>query len=248
MIGRKHAAIDDGGSRGLLALDRGGDRRPRIGWPDVEPEWPISTDVRRLAAIAGGRSRQSACGPNSASIEADTHARRRSADRRSRAGQAAEDDRPEYGCRLRYAADSPRTMRHAAIPSTVPCWCGNLERAVAGGAATIPEAVKIWAATLRALLMAKFPCQILWLRVQPCHTGGHDQHQTARPLEADFAHVTDWVFDLDNTLYPHHVESLRPDRQEHDGLCRRRSWSWNRRRPASCRRNITTITARRWAG
>lgn len=25
------------------------------------------------------------------------------------------------------------------------------------------------------------------------------------PTKADFAHVTDWVFDLDNTLYPHHV-------------------------------------------
>ncbi|MFB2549786.1 pyrimidine 5'-nucleotidase [Ensifer soli] len=26
------------------------------------------------------------------------------------------------------------------------------------------------------------------------------------PDRADFAHVTDWVFDLDNTLYPHHVD------------------------------------------
>jgi len=25
------------------------------------------------------------------------------------------------------------------------------------------------------------------------------------PNHSDFAHVTDWVFDLDNTLYPHHV-------------------------------------------
>jgi putative hydrolase of the HAD superfamily len=25
------------------------------------------------------------------------------------------------------------------------------------------------------------------------------------PSPADFAHVTEWVFDLDNTLYPHHV-------------------------------------------
>jgi putative hydrolase of the HAD superfamily len=25
------------------------------------------------------------------------------------------------------------------------------------------------------------------------------------PTHAEFAHVTDWVFDLDNTLYPHHV-------------------------------------------
>ncbi|OJF90483.1 pyrimidine 5'-nucleotidase [Pararhizobium antarcticum] len=25
------------------------------------------------------------------------------------------------------------------------------------------------------------------------------------PTKADFTHVTDWVFDLDNTLYPHHV-------------------------------------------
>ncbi|PTM97436.1 pyrimidine 5'-nucleotidase [Mycoplana dimorpha] len=26
------------------------------------------------------------------------------------------------------------------------------------------------------------------------------------PQRSDFAHVTDWVFDLDNTLYPHHVD------------------------------------------
>jgi putative hydrolase of the HAD superfamily len=26
------------------------------------------------------------------------------------------------------------------------------------------------------------------------------------PDRADFAHVTEWVFDLDNTLYPHHVD------------------------------------------
>ena len=30
--------------------------------------------------------------------------------------------------------------------------------------------------------------------------------QTSLPSKADFAHVTDWVFDLDNTLYPHHVD------------------------------------------
>ncbi|MDX0430234.1 pyrimidine 5'-nucleotidase [Sinorhizobium medicae] len=26
-----------------------------------------------------------------------------------------------------------------------------------------------------------------------------------QPTRAEFAHVTDWIFDLDNTLYPHHV-------------------------------------------
>ena len=29
-------------------------------------------------------------------------------------------------------------------------------------------------------------------------------HKSALPDPADFAHVTEWVFDLDNTLYPHH--------------------------------------------
>ena len=29
---------------------------------------------------------------------------------------------------------------------------------------------------------------------------------TAAPTPADFAHVRDWVFDLDNTLYPHHID------------------------------------------
>jgi putative hydrolase of the HAD superfamily len=28
----------------------------------------------------------------------------------------------------------------------------------------------------------------------------------ALPEKTDFAHVTEWVFDLDNTLYPHHVD------------------------------------------
>lgn len=31
-------------------------------------------------------------------------------------------------------------------------------------------------------------------------------HRPNLPEPADFAHVTDWVFDLDNTLYPHHVD------------------------------------------
>ena len=30
--------------------------------------------------------------------------------------------------------------------------------------------------------------------------------QTTLPSKSDFAHVTDWVFDLDNTLYPHHID------------------------------------------
>jgi putative hydrolase of the HAD superfamily len=30
--------------------------------------------------------------------------------------------------------------------------------------------------------------------------------KTDLPDRADFSHVTDWVFDLDNTLYPHHVD------------------------------------------
>jgi putative hydrolase of the HAD superfamily len=30
--------------------------------------------------------------------------------------------------------------------------------------------------------------------------------QTSLPTKADFAHVNEWVFDLDNTLYPHHVD------------------------------------------
>jgi putative hydrolase of the HAD superfamily len=30
--------------------------------------------------------------------------------------------------------------------------------------------------------------------------------KTALPDRADFAHVTEWVFDLDTTLYPHHVD------------------------------------------
>ncbi|KGF67606.1 HAD family hydrolase [Hoeflea sp. BAL378] len=31
-------------------------------------------------------------------------------------------------------------------------------------------------------------------------------HKSALPDPADFAHVTEWVFDLDNTLYPRHTD------------------------------------------
>lgn len=30
--------------------------------------------------------------------------------------------------------------------------------------------------------------------------------KTALPDRTEFAHVTEWVFDLDNTLYPHHID------------------------------------------
>ncbi len=30
--------------------------------------------------------------------------------------------------------------------------------------------------------------------------------RTSAPTAGDFAHVRDWVFDLDNTLYPHHID------------------------------------------
>jgi putative hydrolase of the HAD superfamily len=30
--------------------------------------------------------------------------------------------------------------------------------------------------------------------------------QISLPSKSDFSHVTDWVFDLDNTLYPHHID------------------------------------------
>jgi putative hydrolase of the HAD superfamily len=33
-----------------------------------------------------------------------------------------------------------------------------------------------------------------------------DKKPKTSPEPADFAHVRDWVFDLDNTLYPHHVD------------------------------------------
>jgi putative hydrolase of the HAD superfamily len=43
-------------------------------------------------------------------------------------------------------------------------------------------------------------------RVQAaCHKIGMTQPKTA-PEKADFADIRDWVFDLDNTLYPHHVD------------------------------------------
>ena len=37
----------------------------------------------------------------------------------------------------------------------------------------------------------------------------HKERMTTLPDPARFAHVTDWVFDLDNTLYPHHTNLSR---------------------------------------
>jgi putative hydrolase of the HAD superfamily len=40
------------------------------------------------------------------------------------------------------------------------------------------------------------------LRMSACHKSP----MTDLPEKAAFAHVRDWVFDLDNTLYPHHID------------------------------------------
>jgi putative hydrolase of the HAD superfamily len=37
------------------------------------------------------------------------------------------------------------------------------------------------------------------------HKQGMEKRAKTAPEAADFAHVRDWVFDLDNTLYPHHI-------------------------------------------
>ena len=43
------------------------------------------------------------------------------------------------------------------------------------------------------------------LHEQACHNGPMTQ-KALPPKDADFAHVTEWVFDLDNTLYPRHTD------------------------------------------
>lgn len=39
---------------------------------------------------------------------------------------------------------------------------------------------------------------------EPCHNAAMTKIDRT-PTRSDFSHVTEWVFDLDNTLYPHHV-------------------------------------------
>lgn len=65
------------------------------------------------------------------------------------------------------------------------------------------------------------------------------------PTHAEFAHVTDWVFDLDNTLYPHHVNLFSQiDRNMTAYVAELLSLELRRRR--SCRRNTTATTAPRF--
>ena len=40
--------------------------------------------------------------------------------------------------------------------------------------------------------------------MKPCHNAAMTKIDRT-PTRSDFSHVTEWVFDLDNTLYPHHV-------------------------------------------
>jgi putative hydrolase of the HAD superfamily len=40
---------------------------------------------------------------------------------------------------------------------------------------------------------------------QPVHKQDMEKKPKTAPDAADFSHIRDWVFDLDNTLYPHHV-------------------------------------------
>ncbi|ACP23874.1 putative pyrimidine 5-nucleotidase [Sinorhizobium fredii NGR234] len=44
----------------------------------------------------------------------------------------------------------------------------------------------------------------VFLAGAPCHKAAMKKLDRL-PTREEFAHVTDWVFDLDNTLYPHHV-------------------------------------------
>src|SRR5690349_8678598 len=45
----------------------------------------------------------------------------------------------------------------------------------------------------------------IFLTGAACHKADMTQAKTM-PVSADFADIRDWVFDLDNTLYPHHVD------------------------------------------
>ncbi len=62
------------------------------------------------------------------------------------------------------------------------------------------------------------------------------------PTKAEFAHVTDWVFDLDNTLYPHHVDLFAQiDRNMTAYVAALLALSPRMR--GCCRSNITATTA-----
>ena len=63
-----------------------------------------------------------------------------------------------------------------------------------------------------------------------------------RPAPRAFGHVETWVFDLDNTLYPHHVNLWQQvDERIRDYIAG--FLKTTRRRPSACRRIITSATA-----
>ncbi len=64
------------------------------------------------------------------------------------------------------------------------------------------------------------------------------------PNPADFAHVREWVFDLDNTLYPHRINLFAQiDRNMTAFVANLLGMEPRRRR--RCRSVIITTTARR---
>lgn len=45
----------------------------------------------------------------------------------------------------------------------------------------------------------------VFFAAEPVHKAAMEKKPQTSPDPVDFAHVRDWVFDLDNTLYPHHI-------------------------------------------
>ena len=54
------------------------------------------------------------------------------------------------------------------------------------------------------MLRREFPFLLFSLYARLCNKSGMKTPKNL-PESTDFAHVRDWVFDLDNTLYPHHI-------------------------------------------
>ncbi len=69
----------------------------------------------------------------------------------------------------------------------------------------------------------------------------------ARTSQRSFGHVETWVFDLDNTLYPHHLNLWQQvDVRIRDYIAE--YLKVRTTKPSACRRTITSATAPPCAG
>ena len=138
-----------------------------------------------------------------------------------------------------------RTIKNGDAPLA---WGGNVALCTRDGKFELSDHKDC---AVRGLNSAGFAGQSMWAANPrpPCALSRSSKAMpTTQPRVAPrgFAHVETWVFDLDNTLYPHHLNLWQQvDERIRDYIARFLAVT---RRPSGCRRTITGATAPRCAG